>query len=272
VIAGDARPVSGNLRIALEAEYLTAVAASDEDPDATEGLVQQTLRPVVAYSPFDQLNLVLQVPVTRKLWSLTGGDAPESATNLGLGDLDLGVRWFLWQSTHLEAGRRQNLAVTAGTSLPTGPTGALDEEGVRLDDHAQLGTGSFGPYAGALYAFHQDPWNLSANVSARLHTTNSYGYQYGPAVLWSARGIFRPLERLALVLGVDGRYAMQDTAGDELLLNTGGLVLAAVPGVQVNLFGNFWLHATVQLPVYTRFFGTQRIGPVFNASVQYSLM
>lgn len=272
VVAGDAMPVSGNLRFALEGEYLSATAASDEDPAATEGLVQQTLRPVVIVSLLNQLNLVAQVPVTRKVWSLTGGATPEEATPLGLGDIDLGVRWFVWQTADMGVDRRQNLALTGGTSLPTGPNNAVDEAGDRIDDHAQLGTGSFGPYLGALYAFHQDPWNVSLNAGGRFHTVNNYGYQYGPAVLWSARGQLRPWERVAFVLGVDGRFAWQDTMAGEVQTNTGGLVLAAVPGVDVNVAGNLWLHAAVQIPVYTALFGTQTVGPVFGASLQYSVM
>jgi len=272
VVAGDAMPVTGNLRIALEGEYLTATAASDEDPTATEDLVQQTLRPVVVVSLLNQLNLVAQVPVTRKLWSLTGGATPEEAQPLGLGDIDLGARWFFWQSTDVSAGRRQNLGLTAGTSLPSGFDNAVDEAGDRIDDHAQLGTGAWGPYAGALYAFHQDPFNVSVNASGRFHTVNGYGYQYGPALLWSARAQLRPWERVAFVLGVDGRYAVQDTLAGAVQTNTGGLVLAAVPGVDVNVAGNLWLHAAVQFPIYTALSGTQTVGPVFSASLQYSLM
>jgi len=272
VVAGDAMPVSGNLRFALEGEYLSATAASDEDPAATEGLVQQTLRPMVVVSLLNQLNLVAQVPLTRKAWSLTGGATAEAETPLGLGDIDLGVRWFFWQKADMSAGRRQSLGLTAGTSLPTGPDDAVDEAGDRLDDHAQLGTGAFGPYVGVLFAFHQDPWNLSINATGRYHTANRHGYQYAPAALWSVRGQLRPWERVAFVLGVDGRYALQDTLAGEVQTNTGGLVLAAVPGVDVNLVDNLWLHATVQLPVYTALFGTQRVGPVFSASLQYSLM
>ncbi|HYV49165.1 MAG TPA: hypothetical protein VFA20_30100 [Myxococcaceae bacterium] len=272
VVAGDAMPVSGNFRFALEGEYLSVTAASDEDPAATEGLVQQTIRPVVVVSLLNQLNLVAQVPLTRKAWSLTGGTTAEEATPLGLGDIDLGARWFLWQSTNMGAGRRQSFALTAGTSLPTGPDDAVDAADVRIDDHAQLGTGAFGPYVGALYAFHQDPWNVSLNASARYHTANGHGYQYAPAALWSARGQIRLWERVAFGVGLDGRYALRDTLDGEVQTNTGGLLLAATPGLDVNIAGELWLHAAVQIPFYTALFGTQTVGPVFSASLQYSLM
>ncbi|HEY8205853.1 MAG TPA: hypothetical protein VIG99_00130 [Myxococcaceae bacterium] len=268
VAAGDAMPVSGNFRVALEGEGLTATAASDEDPTATESIVQYTLRPVVVYSLLGRLNLVLQIPVVRKDWALSGAE-PETHLDVGLGDLDLGGRFFFWQHTDLAAGRRQNAAVTAGTSLPTGPNDA-QEGGARIDDHAQLGTGSFGPYAGLLYAFHQDPWNASVDVSGRFHTANGYGYRYGPALMWTARGTFRPWERLAFSVALDGRMAGFDDLDGEQQVNTGGLVLAATPGVSVGITDGLWLHAQAQVPVYTALHGTQTVGPVFAVSLQYS--
>jgi len=71
VLAGDSMPVVGTFRFALEYEYLTATARSDEEPDRTESLTQMTLRPVVVYSPLDRLNFVLQVPLVRKDWALS---------------------------------------------------------------------------------------------------------------------------------------------------------------------------------------------------------
>lgn len=269
VAAGDAMPMAGNLRVALEGEYLTAQAASDEDPDATESLAQTTLRPILVASPLNRLNLVLQVPLVRKTWSLLGAGPGELVDHFGLGDIDLGARWFLWEADSLSAQRRQSFAVSAGLSLPTGPTDAM-EGAVRIDDHAQLGTGSVGPYAGLLYALHQDPWNLGLSVSGRAHTTNGYGYQYGPALLWSARGTFRPWERFAFMVGLDGRYAGRDVLEGELQTNTGGLLLAVVPGVAVNVVGNLWLHVVAQVPVFSHLFGEQSVGPVIATRLQYS--
>src|SRR5262245_52635573 len=109
VLAGDSMPVANTVRFALEYEYLTATARSDDQPDRTESLTQMTLRPVVVYSPFSRVNLVLQVPLVRKDWALsaTPVDGAETAVPMGLGDLDLGVRVFLWAATSVQAQRRQ---------------------------------------------------------------------------------------------------------------------------------------------------------------------
>src|SRR5262245_18642348 len=212
VLAGDSMPVANTFRFALEYEYLTATARSDEEPDRTESLTQMTLRPVVVYSPFSRVNLVLQVPLVRKDWALsaTPVDGAETAVPMGLGDLDLGVRVFLCEATSVQAQRRQNLALTAGTSFPTGADDKTTADGERIDQHAQLGTGAWGPYVGALYAFHQDPWNLFLSVTGRFRTTNSHEYKYGDAVLWSAQLRCRVIEPLGCQARSDDRHATDD--------------------------------------------------------------
>ncbi|HVP61850.1 MAG TPA: hypothetical protein VMT11_14900 [Myxococcaceae bacterium] len=273
VLAGDSAPVAGTVRFALEYEYLTATARSDDQPDRTESLTQMTLRPVVVYSPFGWMNLVLQVPLVRKDWALSGTATaePETAVPTGLGDVDLGVRVFVWNASSIQAQRRQNLALTAGTSFPTGSDDRTTADGERLDQHAQLGTGAWGPYVGALYAFHQDPWNFILSVTGRFRTTNSDGYRFGDAVLWSAQLRFRVVEPLALQLGVDGRYAGRDRSEGVLQENTGGLVVSAVPGIAWNVAGPVWLLAQVQVPFATHLFGEQTVGVTATASLQFVL-
>ena len=135
----------------------------------------------------------------------------------GLGDLDLGARLFVWDATSIRAQRRQNLALTAGT------------------------------------------------------TTNSDGYRYGDAVLWSAQLRFRVIESLALQAGIDGRYAGRDSSEGVPQENTGGVVVSAVPGLAWNVAGPIWLLAQVQIPFATNLFGQQTVGVTATASVQYVL-
>src|SRR5262249_13516710 len=111
VSAGDARPFPGRVRVAVEAEYLTTDAASDDDPDVTETLTQTTLRPVLVYSPTSRLNLVLQTPLVRKEWA----EGESSVDHVGVGDVDLGARWFVIERLDLASQSRQDLAVSVGT-------------------------------------------------------------------------------------------------------------------------------------------------------------
>lgn len=272
VLAGDSMPVGGTFRAALDFEVLSATALSDDAPGRTESLTQLTLRPVLVYSPIDRLNLVLQVPLLRKEWSLsaTPTEPAETATPTGLGDIDVGARVFVWESTSMSAQSRQSVAIAGGTSIPTGSDDAT-ADGARLDQHAQLGTGAWIPYAGLLYAFHRDPWNFLVSVTAKFPTTNAYGYRYGNAVMWSATVRYRIVEPFALSLGVDGRQAQRDTSEGVTQQNTGGLVIAAVPGIVWNVAGPIWLLAQVQVPFATALYGVQSVGVTGLASLQFVL-
>jgi hypothetical protein len=151
--------------------------------------------------------------------------------------------------------------------LPTGPDDAT-ADGQRIDEHAQLGTGAFGPYAGFVYAYHLDPWNLFTSVTARLHTTNGHAYHYGDSVQFGARLDYRFIDPLAAELGVDGRWAASDMLADETQVNTGGVVVSLAPGLAANLGGDFWLRARVQIPVIQALSGTQSVGPTYFLSGQ----
>jgi hypothetical protein len=268
--AAEARLMKGQLRLALDTELLTARARSDDDPAFVERVTQYTVRPVLAFSPIDVLTLVLQIPVIRKDWSATAaGEAPMSARPTGLGDIDLAARAYVYTNTRLVQMSRETLALTAGTSLPTGEN-SVQVEGVRVDEHAQLGTGALGPYAGVLYAFRRDPWNFFGSVTGRVRLRNGYGYKYGSALLWSLRGDYRLVDWLSAGVSFDGRFAERDDRHGVLQTNTGGLVLAAAPGVKLRVHEELWLYGIVQIPVVTHLFGEQRVGPVFTASLQYT--
>jgi hypothetical protein len=272
VAAGDSLPFANTFRFAIDYEYLSATARSDDQPDRTESLTQMTLRPVFVYSPVERLNVVLQVPLVRKDWALsaTGGAGSESATPTGLGDVDIGARYFLWDVSDMRQLRRQNIAISAGTSLPTGPEDK-QIDGERIDQHAQIGTGAWGPYVGLLYAFHQDPWNFFVSISGRFRTTNSFGYHYGEAALWSTQLRYRVIEPLAFQLGIDGRFAVRDHSEGTVQENTGGLVISAVPGVAWNMWSQLWLLAQVQVPFATHLYGQQTVGVTVTASLQFVL-
>lgn len=271
VNAADAMPTPNRIRLSLGVTWLTASARSDDEPSRTEGLVQESLTPLAVYSPARWVNLVLQVPLERKLWRLHGGGvAAQRVDSLGLGDLSLSGRFFLWQHANFKVRSRQNLGVFAGSTLPTGPNGRK-LNGQRIDDHAQLGTGAFGPFVGLFYAYHRDPWNLFTSVSGSYHNSNSYGYQYASALLWTVRGQWRPMNWLAVELGFDGRFNGRDNVDGDAQVNTGGLVLAASPGFLVQLYAQLWLHVRGQLPFYKRLNGVQTVGPVLSAFVQYAM-
>src|ERR1039458_2886090 len=94
--AGTVHSMAGDFHLGLETVYLTAAAQSDDNPTQTESLTQKTLNTNLAFSPTNDLILVALVPFTQKDWSLSSGnDQPANASTIGLGDINLGLRYFL---------------------------------------------------------------------------------------------------------------------------------------------------------------------------------
>ncbi len=262
----------GSLRLSLEAEALTMTAGSESAPGMSDELTQWTLRPSAVWSPLPSLNLALTLPFTNKRMVETGMGLQTPTSDLtGLGDVELGLRWFVFESVDFGARLSQSGAVMAGTSFPTGSNEAV-VDGVRVDEHGQLGTGGFGPYLGLFYRLGGDVWSGFATASGRYRTENSHGYRYGESLQWALQGMWQPGSWFAASLSLDGRSAAADREGGAAVPNTGGLVLALTPAVHFNVFGGGWLFARAQLPVYTSLLGEQTVGPVFTAGIRYEAL
>jgi hypothetical protein len=269
--SSDPAAITGVLRLQLDTEYLRVDAGNDADPALTDQLAQWSVRLNAVYRPLDRLSLTATLPVVDKAITTVGGAAPVSTSDAtGLGDFELAGRYAVWRSVNLGIGRVQELAVSAGTSMPTGAND-VRSGGERIDEHGQPGTGAWGPFAGVHYRFEQGNWLAFASMSVRAHSENKYGYTYGPALLWSAHGQWFPTKRVVLDLGVDGRYAAADKDSGATVVNTGGTVLSAAPGVYWNAVGAAWLFVRGQLPFYKKFLGEQDQLPSVVTGIQYQL-
>jgi hypothetical protein len=285
--ASDPAAITGQLRLQVDTEYLRVDAGTDGRPGFTDKLTQWSYRFNVAYRPLDALSLTATVPLVNKKIRTVGGGAEVTNSDLtGLGDVEVAGRYSLWRSVDLTAGRVHELAVTAGTAIPTGSHNAKDADGGLIDPHGQLGTGGWGPFAGLNYRFEQvgsfGEIDAFANVSGRLRTEATYfdstKYKFGDALLWSVHGQYRPIRRLALDLGVDGRYAKKDRFTDadgnvdDAFANTGGTLMSVAPGVYYNAVGQLWIFLRGQVPFYKNLFGEQNIPPSFTTGIQFQAL
>jgi hypothetical protein len=284
-IATDPAAITGRLRLQLDADYLRVDAANDANPADTDQLTQSSLRVNAVWRPSDDLSLTATIPVLHKV-IVTAGAAPSvTASDLsGLGDVDVAARYALWRSVKVGQQRVQELAVTAGTSIPTGQHQATDGSGAIIDPHGQLGSGGWGPFAGLHYRLEQGDWTGYASASYRIRTEASYAdpggtfkYKFGDAFLWSAHAQYLATKGLALDLGLDGRTARQDTATDPggvagPVDNTGGTVISVAPGVYWNAAGGLWLYLRAQIPVYKDLQGRQDVFPSGTIGVQYQIL
>jgi hypothetical protein len=270
--SSDPAAITGRLRLQVDYEVLRVSSASEDDPKATDELTQSSWRLNAVYRPWDDLALAATLPVVRKEMKMSGagGTVPVSDAT-GIGDVEVAARYALWRAVTLGSGRVQEFAITAGTSLPTGPND-VQQGGQRIDEHGQPGTGAWGPFAGIAYRFEEGSWLAFGSVAGRVHTTNDHGYEYGAALLWSVHGQYFPVRRVALDLGVDGRSAGADRSGGENIPNTGGTLLSVSPGVYANVAGRTWLFVRAQIPFYKTFRGVQDQRPSVVTGFQLQVL
>jgi hypothetical protein len=280
--SSDPAAITGGLRLQLDTEYLRIDAGTDGQPGYTDKLAQWSYRLNAVYRPIEPLALSVTIPLVKKSIRTVGGGTSVSDSSLtGLGDVEIAARYALWTSVKLGARRVQELAVSAGSALPTGKKDAKDSGGGLVDPHGQLGTGGWGPFAGLHYRLEQGDWMGFASLSYRLRTEASYfdhsKYKFGDALLWSLHGQYRPVSKVAIDLGIDGRFAVADRAVDtdgaviSKVENTGGTVLSLAPGVYLNAWGGAWVFARGQVPIHQDLLGEQSVKPSFTAGLQYQV-
>jgi len=280
--AADPAAIAGRLRLQLDGEYLRVDAGSDDQPGHTDQLTQWSYRLNLVYRPWDRLSLIATLPLVDKTMRTVGGGLDSHLT--GLGDAELAARVALWQSTSFTRRRVQEVALSTGTMMPTGEAdAAVGDSGQRIlvDPHAQLGTGAWGPFLGLHYRFEQGDGLLFADLAYRWRTMGTYfdgsTYKFGDALLWSLHSQYRVHARIAVDLGLDGRYARPDRAAasgqaTSTVENTGGTLLALAPGIYVNALPKLWLFGRAQLPFYKRFYGEQDVGASVVFGLQYEAL
>jgi hypothetical protein len=267
---GQVAGPAGQFGLELDGQYLYQKAGG-EAPGTLDILDQWSVLLTASYTPIANLNLVVTLPWVWKDMQMEMADGTRmSSSNLnGFGDMQVGARWFFWEHLDLGNSIRHTLSVSASTFIPTGNNSAVDADGIRVDEHGQIGTGGWGPNAGLFYRMQGDVWSAYAGVWGLYRTVNSYGYRFGAAAMWTAVGQYQPLQWLAVALGVDGRFAGYDQQDGLDVDSTGGLVLAAVPAVYAKVFPGGWLLAKAQLPFATSLNGIQTIGPVVTVGMRY---
>jgi len=272
--AADAHGSGGDLRLALDFEVLSQRSGSPGAPGMHDDLDQYALKLTTVYSPVPPLNLVLSVPFVRKKMTMEHSPTVSfvSSDLTGLGDIDVGVRWFFWESAHMAARTRQSVGISLGSSLPTGSNDPRPPSvGLPNPEHEQIGTGAFGPYAGLSYRLQRDPFATSVSISARAHNANAQGYRYGSALLWTVQGQWSPTRWLAAGLGLDGHHGGRDLLDGNPVANTGGTVIWASPSLFLNLYAKLWATLRAQVPIATSLIGDQSVSPVVTAGIQYTL-
>jgi hypothetical protein len=174
---------------------------------------------------------------------------------VGLGDIELMVRALVFRDRRFSP--RHILGLLAGLKMPTGPR-VNDSSGYPAPEDVQPGSGSWDAVVGASYAYFGPLSSLFLSASYRQTTTGYREYRRGSA-LGASVAVQLPVNRWsALVLGAD----LTDTQpswlnADTRAPDTGGLVLAASPGLLFALREDWLLRVGLQVPVVQSWRGQQ---------------
>jgi len=263
---------AGQFHLALDWERFSKTQAIEEG--GTDEEVENRYTATLSYSFGERFLIVARVPFShRRLETTRGNDGTkEEVTTDGLSDPEFYGLVRLWSSNFGPGlGRRTWISAVFGVKTPWGRND-IREDGVRVDEHAQSGTGStdlFGGLSG-FYLFDADS-ALFASAQYRGTGRNDFGYKYGDITLANLAYERKLSEVFDGVVEVNFRHARRDQINfsGEVDPNTGGSVLYVTPRVLVNLGKGIVLRLAVQIPAAEWLYGIQNEKTNYNAGVTF---
>lgn len=199
---------------------------------------------------------------------------PMTGNQSGLGDIALLGRYTFFKTHTIDS--TTSIAGLAGVKFPTGKTDGKASDGMFLDSHIQLGTGSIDYLIGFSLSYAIQKFSLSANVLDIIPTEGKFGdtkHQFGNTLNYDLTAryrvypdIFAPLgPQIFLALGVNGEVRDKEKADRVDDPNSGGHTAYISPGLQV-VFAPHWVfELSYQHAVYHNLYGTQ-LGETYKAN------
>jgi hypothetical protein len=262
------RPTESELRFSVEDRYLAKESGAG---DEHEGEKEDRINLRFQYSPpIPRLSFQLDVPLYA--WKAHyGADTLQDDTTQGLSDISLTARYEL---LHLD-GFRHVFALLGGIKAPTGANNHLAPvDGDTIDEHKQIGTGTWDETVGLSYTFGDFPTVAYASVAARFNGTNARQNHYGNA-FFGVVGVRRTIlesKRLYFAIDAQGRNAGKDTTPDLVYdENSGGFVGYGVGTVGFAFTNNLLARFVLQVPVVKQLNGVQDEHPVYFLALAYDL-
>jgi len=230
------------------------IRATGDPTEANRELLLQAFPVVGVYGITPRLALFGVLPVLDKSLTLT---APQGritrSGNFGLGDARLFARYDIFRKS--SKGKILSISPFGGAELPTGSDNERDNFG-RLPQPLQLGSGSVGPFFGAVLTYQTLQWFFDAATSYQVNT-KANNFTFGNEYRLDGVVKYRLFPR-ELRSGVPGFFyillesnlIIQDNnevngVNDP---NSGGTTLFADPGLQY-ITRKFVFEGAIQLPV-----------------------
>ncbi len=226
-----------------------SLASVQHTDGALEAHDQQVYRALFLYGLIDRITLLVSVQYTTNKIDEGG----ESETSGGFGDPEVTLIADLFESDEGDF----ELNAVMGTRIPLGNGNQTDENGKRLEQHLQSGTGAWGVTGGVQAAHTMLVVPLFYGVNYQINGTNTSDFSYGN-VLRLNIATQVPVSRAIRILAEGNlRYAAKDKAGSEFDPNSGGTIFYFSPGLKISVPGGLALRAQIQIPVVEDLFGVQ---------------
>ena len=264
---------SGQFHLAVDWDRFNKTQFTmDNGLPGTDHEIENRVTLTVSYSIAERLVLVARVPYSFRNLTTTTSEDSRTVTTRGISDPEFTALFRLWSSTFGPGlGRRTWISAVAGVKTPWGSNDAR-QNGERVDEHAQPGTGStdlFGGLSG-IYLFDEKS-SLFASAQYRGTGRNAFGYKYGDIAMANVAYERKLNERLDTVVEANFRHSQRDQvdASGELDPDTGGNILYVTPRVIVALGGGVVLRLAVQIPAWKSLYGVQSEKVNFNAGLTF---
>jgi hypothetical protein len=261
---GSAIYTPGQFRIALDWDrFDKGNGVSDIGSTEITGLdaeIENRFTLGVAYSFSERLTLVGRLPFSVRRLASTDESGTVTTKTSGLSDPDLTALFRVWASPFRPGlGRRAWVSLVAGVKTPWGRND-LSENGRRLDEHAQSGTGAADVYGGLSAVVQLDMQSsVFASFQYRETGTNDHDYRYG-RITTANLAYERKLGSVVdAVVEANWRHAEQDRIDGvgNRDPNTGGDLAYLTPRLVLDLGGGLIGRVGAQIPVVKSLYGDQ---------------
>lgn len=179
----------------------------------------------------------------------------------GLGDIFLLGRYNALEK-HLH-NKTFMLAFQGGIKFPTGKSDERTASGELIDQHLQVGTGSWDFLAGTNFLYAKNHFALTTNLLFGLKTKGKTGYKFGNDINYDASARYKVFQSgvgrnmIFLNAGLYGEYKGKESQDNVIIDNSGGNTLYISGGIDYFMTPYVLIGVQVQKPILYHLYGIQ---------------
>ena len=263
VVMGVEQPYQHRTRFSFAHSY--HIDASGQPGVDRLSVREQRFELSAAYAPASRWMISLRAPMVYKSVQTV---SLARDRDLGLGDIDLRVRYVLFRDTSFAA--KWLLSAVAGIEMPSARL-RKDASQAPLPLAYQFGSGSWDPIVGATLSYFADPFSVYSSSIFLIPTQGWRDSRVGWAGQHTAILQWQPLSAVGVQVGVHMRHDMKSREYGERDDNSGGLIGFVTLGLVAKVSEHVLIQTSVAVPVIKRQNGFRDEGFSTNFGVSYDL-